>query len=129
MTKNKEALRKKWREQTNRCRAKKSVAERIVIDSKGSDRKGHRSNDLTLEYVSALIANGCSYCGETTLRMTLDRVDNAIGHTKVNVVPACIRCNYLRRDMPFTTWMFLVPRVKEAVALGLFGTWIGGVWK
>lgn len=55
--------------------------------------------------------------------MSMDRVDNSIGHTKSNVVPACIRCNYMRKDMPMEAWKFLVPYIKQAKENGLFGDW------
>lgn len=55
--------------------------------------------------------------------MTLDRIDNKMGHTKENVLPACIRCNNLRGDMPIQAWTFLVPKVKEAKESGLFEDW------
>jgi len=93
--------------------------------SRKSDKKKGRENDLTLEFTKRMIADGCSYCGETSLKMTLDRVDNSIGHLQTNVVPACIRCNYLRRDIPYVAWLILVPAVKEAVKKGLFGSWTG----
>jgi hypothetical protein len=55
--------------------------------------------------------------------MTIDRIDNEIGHTLSNVVPACIRCNYVRRDMPHEAWLCLVEGMREAVFRGLFGSW------
>jgi len=99
------------------------IAQIIVKDSKQSDRKHNRENDLTKEFVSSLIENGCSYCGETLLRMTVDRINNDIGHITTNVVPACIRCNYTRRDMPYEAWLCLAPGLKEAREKGLFGNW------
>jgi hypothetical protein len=56
--------------------------------------------------------------------MTLDRIDNTIGHVKTNVKPACIRCNLLRRNMPYAAWLMLVPAVKKARKFGLFDGWL-----
>jgi hypothetical protein len=96
----------------------------ILIDSKASDRKAKRDGfDLTRDFVEGLIARGCMYCGETALRMTLDRIDNDKGHTKENVNPACIRCNYLRRDMPYAAWLLLCPALRQARERGAFGDW------
>src|ERR1035437_1233940 len=48
------------------------------------------------------IAKGCTYCGELNqIQMSLDRKDNFLPHVKSNCLPACRRCNYFRRDMPF----------------------------
>lgn len=97
----------------------------IVEDSRRSDKKASRENDLETEWVNRQIADGCTYCGEQNLRMTLDRIDNTLGHLQSNVVPACIRCNYLRRDMPYQAWQKLVPAIKAAREQNLFGDWTG----
>ena len=97
----------------------------IFEDAKKEDRKRGYDFDLTKSWIKDQIAHGCSYCGNTGLRMTLDRIDNTVGHTKDNVVPACIRCNYLRRNIPYEAWLVLVPAVKKAVESGLFGDWTG----
>lgn len=55
--------------------------------------------------------------------MTLDRKDNALGHTPGNVVPACTRCNYVRRDMPEKAWLMLAPAMRVAREAGAFGDW------
>jgi hypothetical protein len=57
--------------------------------------------------------------------MTLDRIDNDKGHTEDNVVPACIRCNYTRRSMPYEAWLVVAKGMREARERGLFGEWTG----
>lgn len=96
----------------------------ILKDTRQSDRRSGRQNDLTLTFVQDLIAPGCSYCGETKLKMTLDRVDNEQGHLQANVVAACVRCNYMRRDMPYEAWSRLVPTIRQLCSEGLFGSWV-----
>jgi hypothetical protein len=95
----------------------------ILSDSRKADRLKNRANDLDLPFIDSLIIHPCTYCLNDTIRMTLDRIDNDKGHTRDNVQPACIRCNYLRRDMPYDAWLYLVPSIREAVKLGLFGEW------
>lgn len=95
----------------------------IVQDSRFSDKKKGLSNDLDSEFVRKLIARGCHYCGESGIRMSLDRIDNTKGHLTGNVVPCCIRCNYLRGSMPYSAWLHLVPAIRETRELGLFDTW------
>lgn len=98
----------------------------VAIDCRKTDRKkGLQGNDLNSEIVRDLFAGvvGCIYCGETKLKMTLDRIDNARAHSRDNVVPCCIRCNYIRGSMPYEAWLVLVPKVKEARERGLFGEW------
>lgn len=97
----------------------------IFSDSKKKDRARDHSFDLDIPFVRDLINNGCLYCGETELQMTLDRKDNTKGHTRENVVPACVRCNFMRRDMPWAAWISLVAAVRLARQDGLFGDWLG----
>lgn len=97
----------------------------IYMDCKQSDKKKSLEFDLDRNFIRDLISSGCSYCGETKIRMGLDRIDNTLGHIKINVVAACMRCNYLRRDMPHDAWMMLVPAVRMAREIGAFGEWDG----
>jgi len=101
-------------------------ANHILGDSRTSDRSKGRGNDLDLEFVRELTKNNlCAYCGETNLRITLDRIDNALGHLKTNVIAACIRCNGIRCNMPFEAWRHIVPKIRSAQRNGLFGDWQG----
>lgn len=109
----------------NKNRRKINPNRFILEDSRRSDKKKGFSNDLTKEFIESIITNGCRYCGETKLRMTLDRIDNSIGHLQSNVVPACIRCNLARGSMPYIAWQHIVPLIKEAREQGLFGDWDG----
>ncbi len=80
--------------------------------------------ELTREDVKTMIDNPCHYCGEEDReKMGIDRVENHIGYTRKNSVPCCIRCNAMKRDMPIRAWNILVPKIREAKELGLFGTW------
>ena len=99
----------------------------ILEDSRRSDRKASLQNDLDREFIREAIKDGCFYCGETELRMTLDRIDNERGHTKDNVVSACIRCNYTRKDMPYAAWLVVAEGMKVARENGLFRDWTGRV--
>lgn len=98
-------------------------AKYILWDSQRGDKKLGRENDLTIDFINETISCECGYCGESELKMTLDRKDNSIGHIQENVIPCCVRCNYIRRDMPYEAWICLAPRLKEIRESGLFGTW------
>ena len=62
------------------------VARFILREARRADKLRGAVCDLTKGQIERLIAGGCCYCGEKGLRMTLDRVDNAKGHTCDNVV-------------------------------------------
>lgn len=96
----------------------------IVRDLKFWDKVRDFTSDLDVDFVQSLIKNGCSYCGENKLRVSLDRIDNEKGHVKDNVVSCCIRCNYFRLSMPHEAWMLLVPGMRRARELGYFDNWL-----
>lgn len=105
-------------------RANNINAERHILDScKSMDRKKNFTCDLDLEFVKSLIAKPCAYCDATDLKMTLDRIDNSIGHLKTNVIQSCYRCNLTRGSMPYAAWLVVSKGMKEARELGLFGDW------
>lgn len=79
--------------------------------------------DLTIGDIAVVIKDGCSYCGEAHLRMTLDRIDNSTGYIKANVTSACIRCNLTRNSMPYEAWLCVAKGMKEAREKKLFGEW------
>lgn len=106
-----------------------NVAKSILVDSRKYDKKFHYENDLDLVFIENIIKNDCFYCGENNLRKTLDRIDNSKGHMKENVLLACERCNYVRRDMPHQAWMMLISGMRQARGLKLFGEWTGGIHK
>ena len=97
----------------------------IHIDARASDRRSGRKYNLNVAFIETILAGGCSYCDEKEIMITLDSVNNDIGHLKDNVVAACVRCNYMRRDMPYNAWLVVAQSVRKARALGLFGEWTG----
>jgi hypothetical protein len=94
----------------------------LLADCRSSDKKRGFVCDLDREFVIEQINLGCSYCGSHK-HMTLDRIDNSVGHVKTNVVPACYRCNMIRRDMPHEAWLMIVPAIRATAESGLFGDW------
>ena len=87
---------------------------------------GRPECDLDLAFVRETIARPCVYCADAdSLMMTLDRIDNTLGHSKANVVGACFRCNMIKSDMPQAAWLVVSDGVKAARNAGLFGSWNG----
>jgi hypothetical protein len=104
----------------------KHQAKNFLKESKKRDEVRGLENDLTLSFVEEGMNSPCSCCEATDMRMTLDRVDNSLGHLQSNVVPSCRRCNYLRRDMPYSAWIKFFPVLKEIHKENLFGDWTPG---
>lgn len=103
-------------------------AEMIFTDIKGLDRRrGFKKTDLTLNEIKELISKPCSYCEDTKLLMSLDRINNEIGHNKTNVIQSCIRCNLIRRNMPYKAWLKIASLLKDIREAGLFEDWTGEI--
>ena len=99
----------------------------LFHDARRSDRKRGYQNDLTLEFILDQINMRCSYCGDDeSSKMTLDRIDNTIGHLKSNVVPSCHRCNMVRGNMPIAAWEIIAGAMRRAREEGCFGNWMPG---
>lgn len=100
----------------------------ILGDCKRFDKRhGHRC-DIDTQFVSQETEKGCVYCGakKSELKISLDRIDNSLGHTKENVVPACTICNLTRGNMPYEAWLVVAKGMREARELELFEGWIPG---
>ena len=97
----------------------------VLYDCRSSDSKKGRECDLDREFVENMMSLPCNYCGVTAehAKITLDRIDNSLGHLKTNVVTACYRCNLMRSDMPYVAWLLLVPAIRSARLTGAFGEW------
>jgi len=108
----------------NRRREPGKRARFVFSDAKSRDRKNRRKFELTMEFVVETLRSPCSYCGDDSNLMTLDRKDNSIGYTNSNCMASCIRCNLIRRDMPLVAWTELSGSLKRARELGLFGDWL-----
>ncbi len=110
-----------------RYRRRMNPISAIYVDTRRNDRKKGRENDLDHDFIRRTIGEPCVYCGEPDARRSLDRIDNAKGHTKANVVSSSERCNYERRDMPYEACLVVAPGMRLARELELFGDWNGGI--
>jgi hypothetical protein len=86
---------------------------------------------LSKEEFKELVISPCFYCGirpyrtwrhthvlkngtaDVLMANGIDRVDNSKGYIQGNVVSACPKCNYAKRDMSlieFKEWVFILSR-------------------
>ncbi len=80
----------------------------ILRDCLSYDNKKGYVCDLDLDFINEQIALPCSYCADPKPpKMTLDRIDNTVGHSKANVVPACKTCNVGRGRKLIGVWIEL----------------------
>lgn len=55
--------------------------------------------NLSIDEFSKLVSSPCRYCGETSKKIGVDRVDNSIGYTLENCAPCCTVCNMMKKAM------------------------------
>jgi len=115
-----------YRKRRRRQTSPRIRAHIILMDSRQSDRRHKRKNDMTCDFITSLIMKGCLYCecSPSESKMTLDRIDNTKGHCVKNVVSACLECNLTRGSMPYSAWKVIVPAMKRARNLGLLRGWL-----
>lgn len=101
----------------------RKVAQLIVYHSRQRCKKEGMDHDLLVDDVEMMIDGPCEYCGETELKMTLDRIENQLGYLRGNVMAACVRCNMIRSDMPYLAWERLVQCLRSAREDGLLKDW------
>lgn len=65
---------------------------------KRADNKG-LDFELTKDYFKDNWGNPCYYCGDTILRIGIDRIDSSKGYIPSNIVICCGGCNLMKRSM------------------------------
>lgn len=98
------------------CKDPKSPAGRWVRMKKDAHRR-RLSFKITLCDVKRFWQQPCSYCGEQTPTVNLDRVDSRYGYVPGNVVPCCPPCNTLKGTFKVDRFLELVDRIAEHKAL------------
>lgn len=73
------------------------------------------SCNLTSEEVRELIDQPCFYCGTDKVNRGLDRIDNALGHDKGNVLPCCVACNCARNNFFSVEEMLVIGRAIRSI--------------
>ena len=77
--------------------------------------KGHQCDIDRLFILNEIMPKPCTYCGTTEYPRGCDRIDNRLGHTKDNVVPACAACNFARGDRLSHEEMLVLGRVMAKI--------------
>lgn len=122
-SKHKETVKTKKRLRNKKWRVTSPREVVIFADCRAHDKSLQLANDLDIDFIASVIKNGCLYCGTTDTMITLDRIDNSIGHVKTNVNPACLECNLTRGSMPYEAWLIIAEAMKRARQLGLLSGW------
>lgn len=94
-------------------------AQRRLAGYRSRDRKKNRLSicDFSVVEFLNLIKNPCIYCNESVKLRTIDRIDNSKGHSKDNVVVACIDCNSFRSRKFTVEEMKLIGKTIEKIKM------------
>lgn len=74
------------------------VSHRVASYRQIDTSKGQTCDLDPLWFRTNIDSKPCHYCGDNDAPVGCDRIDNALGHTKANVVPCCFECNVARLD-------------------------------
>jgi len=104
-----------WRcKQENRDNVKRWRSNNLPKDRlnayKNADKRSGLVCTISVSDVERMIAMPCFYCSLKPAN-GLDRKNSDAGHTPLNVVPCCEKCNFILGDIPF--------EAKERLVVGL----------
>lgn len=110
-----EIQRKHYWENLDKYRAKGRLDQsrrRGTLNYKYSEYKkaakdSNREFSLTKEDFMVYWQKPCFYCGRLIETIGLDRIDNHLGYIETNVIPCCIRCNKMKKDMEYNKFIEL----------------------
>lgn len=74
---------------------------------KKSAKDHNREFLLTKDDFNDLWGKPCYYCNAEIETIGLDRINNEIGYTRINVVPCCIRCNKMKKNINYEDFIRL----------------------
>jgi hypothetical protein len=123
-----EEIKQRNREMARHNRSKReNMAKYMTKNAIANDKAMGRVSDITIQFVEQLVndAGGCTYCGDTEARLSLDRIDCSIGHNQNNVIASCVRCNHFRGNMPFEAWKEVAIVIKSLRERGILDDWRG----
>lgn len=66
---------------------------------KSGSLKRKKEFELTFEVFSELKSRPCTYCGEISKKIGIDRIDNSKGYTIENSTPCCTICNMMKKTL------------------------------
>jgi len=112
----------------SRKRLPKGIGARnnIICTYKGKCRRKGIAFELSTEEFEKLMQSNCYYCGKAPsnrhgngkfngiyVYSGVDRIDNSLGYTTSNTVPACKYCNKAKNNLSLIDFLEMVRRIYE----------------
>lgn len=88
---------------------------RYATYKRGAIRRGYVF-DLTFEEFNELWNKPCTYCADAIKGIGIDRIDNNVGYTAINVIPCCTTCNWMKHKL---TQKDFISQCKKIVSVSL----------
>jgi len=73
--------------------------------------------EITEEQYRDIFSKPCAYCA-TDKKVSVDRIDNAVGYLPENVQPCCKVCNQMKHAMTHQDFVEHLRRIANALGLG-----------
>lgn len=67
--------------------------------------------DLTSEDFVKITSSPCVYCGESTKKIGIDRIDNSKGYLIENCAPCCTICNMMKKTMKLQDFLSHITKI------------------
>lgn len=102
----------------------------------GSYKANAKTRNLCFEILETdfvtICQLSCHYCGtkpsrpldyegkaetRTILYNGIDRKDNSIGYTSINIVPCCYRCNIMKRDIDYDDFLEHIHKIVKHISI------------
>lgn len=96
--------------------AQRVKASKMVSSYRIRDKSKNLDCNLDIEFMLDIMTKPCIYCGDVYF-IGADRIDNNIGHTKLNVVPCCYTCNTARNNNFTHNEMFILGETIKQIKL------------
>lgn len=91
---------------------------KLFTSYKANARHRFLDFDLTYEEFAAFIVKPCFYCESLDgKRRGIDRMDNAKGYERDNIVPCCAVCNKMKMDLSVDRFFEKITRIATACGI------------
>lgn len=70
--------------------------------------------DLTIRDIIDLWKEPCAYCKSAIQTVGIDRIDSSGAYERCNVVPCCVRCNWMKRELSVEDFLAHCKKIVEA---------------
>lgn len=103
---------------------------RLLYNCKKTDKQLNRPFDLDKEWIKVMLQyqhSMCCICGDKMLlgngnkdpkQISIDRIDNSLGHIKTNCTLVCWKCNFNKRGISYEEFNCdpeCIPRYEDAL--------------